>query len=117
MMRVIDGVTTNIGFTNHSIDRFDRNLVKQCRLIKDDIIPVFYHNDKKSGDSLVWVIQDFLKIDASSIVIIIDETSGLSLVTEVFYDIILDELNIQIITVWDGLDIRIRFGQNVIRTV
>ena len=117
MFRVIEDVKTNIHFSSHSVDRFDRKQLKQCKLDFEDILPIFeYHKSVDTDDSLVWAVQDYLKNGSSSIVIVIDKTFGISLVLNVYYDYVLDELNISIITIWDGKDIKIRFGQNIIHT-
>lgn len=115
MLKVIEDVKVDIHFSHHSIERLDRTGLTQCKLQIDDIIPIFYHQTIE-GDSLVWAIQDYIKGPKETELIIIDETARISLAIAVFYDYLLQELNIIIKTIWDGTDIRIAFGEPVIYT-
>lgn len=111
--RVIDDIPVSINFTNHSFMRFNRTGMKQCKLETNDIIEVFYSNIE--GESMVWVIQDYLKVNEPTDIILIDQDRRLSLVVNVIYSTYSDELIFDIITIWDGLDIRHGVNQVVLK--
>jgi len=113
MFRVIDGVNTNILFSHHSIERFDRWGLQQCRMEIEDIMPAFYHETKEDGP-LVWAVQDYIKTGESTNIVVRDISLNMSLVLSISYDILTDELNIIVITVLDSSNIRAYLGQTVL---
>lgn len=111
--KVIDDISVSINFTNHSFVRFNRTGMEQCKLETNDIIEVFY--DKIEGESMVWAIQDYLKVNEPTEIILIDKDRRLSLVVNAIFSTYSDELIFDVITVWDGLDIRYGINQLVLK--